>query len=99
MGQMGCSSAFVQHLLLSLGLFCCFLLGRVESYGHISMKIRVGILGLPNVGKSTLFNALAKKSIAEAANYPFCECNSRVVQFSQVKVVVVVVVALLYRHH
>ncbi|CAM9434594.1 unnamed protein product, partial [Heterosigma akashiwo] len=72
MGQMGCSSAFVQHLLLSLGLFCCFLLGRVESYGHISMKIRVGILGLPNVGKSTLFNALAKKSIAEAANYPFC---------------------------
>lgn len=37
-----------------------------------TMKIRVGILGLPNVGKSTLFNSLAKQSIAQAANFPFC---------------------------
>lgn len=36
------------------------------------MKIRVGLVGLPNVGKSTLFNSLARQSIAEAANYPFC---------------------------
>lgn len=33
-----------------------------------SMKVKVGILGLPNSGKSTLFNALARRSIAEAAN-------------------------------
>lgn len=31
-----------------------------------------GIVGLPNVGKSTLFNALLKKQAAEASNYPFC---------------------------
>lgn len=36
------------------------------------MKLSVGIVGLPNVGKSTLFNALLKKQIANVANYPFC---------------------------
>ena len=42
------------------------------------MKVRVGIIGLPNVGKSTLFNALARKSLAQAANFPFCTIEPNV---------------------
>ena len=40
--------------------------------------MRVGIIGLPNVGKSTLFNALARKSLAQAANFPFCTIEPNV---------------------
>ncbi|OEY86418.1 redox-regulated ATPase YchF [Wolbachia pipientis] len=36
------------------------------------MSFNCGIVGLPNIGKSTLFNALTQSNLAEAANYPFC---------------------------
>ncbi len=36
------------------------------------MPLNIGIIGLPNVGKSTVFNALTKTQNAEVANYPFC---------------------------
>ncbi len=41
------------------------------------MPLSIGIVGLPNVGKSTLFNILTKKSV-EAANYPFCTIDPNV---------------------
>ncbi|NLB58570.1 MAG: redox-regulated ATPase YchF, partial [Gammaproteobacteria bacterium] len=41
------------------------------------MGIKCGIVGLPNVGKSTLFNALTKAGIA-AANFPFCTIEPNV---------------------
>ncbi|MCL1789691.1 MAG: redox-regulated ATPase YchF [Oscillospiraceae bacterium] len=40
--------------------------------------MKLGIIGLPNVGKSTLFNALTSSSSAEAANYPFCTIEPNV---------------------
>ena len=41
------------------------------------MSLKCGIVGLPNVGKSTLFNALTKAGIA-AENYPFCTIEPNV---------------------
>jgi GTP-binding protein YchF len=40
--------------------------------------LRAGIIGLPNVGKSTLFNAVTRTRKAEAANYPFCTIDPNV---------------------
>jgi ribosome-binding ATPase len=42
------------------------------------MALKCGIVGLPNVGKSTLFNALTQTAAAQAANYPFCTIEPNV---------------------
>ncbi|OGJ57558.1 redox-regulated ATPase YchF [Candidatus Peribacteria bacterium RIFCSPLOWO2_12_FULL_55_15] len=42
------------------------------------MPLRIGIVGLPNVGKSTLFNALTRSRQAQAANYPFCTIDPNI---------------------
>lgn len=53
-----------------------------SSGGSLSSKVRVGICGLPNVGKSSLFNALARKSQAQAANFPFCTIEPNIAQIA-----------------
>ncbi|PLX21528.1 redox-regulated ATPase YchF [Candidatus Parcubacteria bacterium] len=42
------------------------------------MALSIGIVGLPNVGKSTLFNVLTQNKSAEASNYPFCTIDPNV---------------------
>ncbi len=50
-----------------------------DSYGYNrSMSLQAGLVGLPNVGKSTLFNALLNRVVAEVQNYPFCTIDPNV---------------------
>ncbi len=50
---------------------------KLKRIGNLKMGLKCGIVGLPNVGKSTLFNALTKAGIA-AENYPFCTIEPNV---------------------
>merc|ERR1712112_334466 len=45
---------------------------KVILLGRMGTNLKIGIVGLPNVGKSTFFNVLTKPSIAAAENFPFC---------------------------
>jgi len=48
---------------------------QVSLLGRPGNNVKMGIVGLPNVGKSSFFNLMTKQQNAEAANYPFCTIN------------------------
>mmetsp|Transcript_18360 Transcript_18360/g.18621 ORF Transcript_18360/g.18621 Transcript_18360/m.18621 type:complete len:423 (-) Transcript_18360:48-1316(-) len=69
------SSAFVSRNSIGKSFSVA---GRRYSRSALNMKLQTAIVGLPNVGKSTLFNALTESQGAMAANYPFCTIEPNV---------------------
>ncbi|CEG49971.1 gtp-binding protein [Plasmopara halstedii] len=59
-------------------LLTCRVVVARTPLGSRGFQRSVGIVGMPNVGKSTLFNALTKTEVAQAANYPFCTIDPNV---------------------
>jgi GTP-binding protein YchF len=74
-----CRSALLKTLLVTMSPFALhdYTSLRRRCFRGIPMSLKCGIVGLPNVGKSTLFNALTKAGIA-AENYPFCTIEPNV---------------------
>ena len=70
--------AFVSSAASAFTRRCGAPSSRHYSSTKLSMKLQTAIVGLPNVGKSTLFNALTETQGAEAANYPFCTIEPNV---------------------
>jgi ribosome-binding ATPase len=68
-----------RSLRVARGSRRAFAIDRGEADGERAPSmLKAGIVGLPNVGKSTLFNALTRSRKAEAANYPFCTIDPNV---------------------
>lgn len=65
-------------------MFCVYraerksLARNTKAWYNAGVMLQAGIVGLPNVGKSTLFNAVTRSRKAEAANYPFCTIDPNV---------------------